>query len=82
MELVIAAAAVATGFSGYLCSLIKTLDNATPYPRLTAWNGSGTIQSGGLTIDLIAFGAVLIITLLLVLGVHQVGARVFEWACE
>lgn len=71
MELVIAAAAVATGFSGYLCSLIKTLDNATPHPRLAGWSGSGVIQSSGLNIDFIAFGAVLVITVLLVLGVQQ-----------
>jgi hypothetical protein len=31
MELIIAAAAVASGFSGYLSSLIKTLDDAGPH---------------------------------------------------
>ncbi|KAI8473742.1 MAG: amino acid permease-domain-containing protein [Monoraphidium minutum] len=71
MELVIASAAVATGFSGYLSSLIKTIDAASPAPRLAGWSGTTTIQRGGLDIDLVAAGAVLLITLLLVLGVQQ-----------
>lgn len=71
IELVIAAAAVATGFSGYLASLIKTLDTLNPNHPLANWNGSTNIISNGLTIDLVAAAAVLIITLLLVLGVQQ-----------
>lgn len=75
IELIIAAAAVATGFSGYLSSLIKNLDLIGPH-RLDNWNGSTLLYGPGangtmLTIDLVAAGAVLFITLLLVLGVQE-----------
>lgn len=73
MELVIASAAVAKGFSDYLSSLIWSLDNAGPH-LLTHWNGKFTMNSTTatgvvLTIDLVAMAAVLIITMLLVVGV-------------
>lgn len=73
MELVIASAAVAKGFSDYLASLIWSLDNAGPH-LLTHWNGKFTLSSTGangvaLTIDLVAMAAVLIIMMLLVIGV-------------
>ena len=66
---------VATGFSGYLSSLIKTLDNSGPH-RLAGWDGSTLLYSPGahgttLTIDLVAAAAVVVITLLLILGVQQ-----------
>lgn len=65
------------GFSGYLASLIMSLDQAGPH-RLTSWNGSFLLHSPGangvmLNIDLVAMGAVLIITLLLVIGVKVCG---------
>jgi len=47
MELIIASAAVATGFSGYLGSLIKQLDAVAAVHRLDGWDGSFTIQSPG-----------------------------------
>lgn len=75
MELVIASAAVAKGFSGYLSSLIKSLDQAGPH-LLEHWPGTFTIASPGakgvmLAVDPVAAGAVVVITLLLVMGVHQ-----------
>lgn len=77
MELVIAAAAVAKGFSDYLASLVLSLDQAGPH-LLTHWNGKFTLQSPGahgvmLTVDLVAMAAVVIITLLLVIGVKVCG---------
>jgi amino acid transporter len=76
MELVIAAAAVATGFSGYLSSLIKTLDGLSPSPKLGGWDGSMAFERPGLngstlSVDPLAAAAVLVITALLVLGVQQ-----------
>jgi amino acid transporter len=73
MELVIASAAVAKGFSGYFGSLIKSLDQAGPH-RLDHWSGSFALSGPGangtmLSIDLVAMAAVLIITLLLVVGI-------------
>ncbi|WIA13510.1 hypothetical protein OEZ85_007083 [Tetradesmus obliquus] len=75
IELVIASAAVATGFSGYLSALIKNLDLIGPN-RLSNWNGSTLLYGPGangnmLAIDPVAAAAVLIITALLVMGVQQ-----------
>lgn len=84
MEVVIAVAAVAKGFSEYLAILIKSLDDTGPH-RLTAWPGQDfLINSPGangvtLHLDLVAMAAVLIVTLLLVIGLevsivrHEVG---------
>lgn len=75
LELVIASAAVATGFSAYLASLIKSLDEAA-HPQLSSWDGSLLLHSPGangstLTLDLVAAGAVLLVAALLVAGVRQ-----------
>jgi hypothetical protein len=79
MELIIAAAAVATGFSGYFAALVKTLDGITHAPRLTNWPGTFTIVRPGaggadVKIDLVAMGAVLLVTALLAAGVGRAAA--------
>lgn len=74
MELVIAAAAVAKGFSDYLAALIMSLDKAGPH-LLKSWSGTFALKSPCCSIDLVAMAAVLIITLLLVIGI-KVGRAV------
>lgn len=70
MELVIAAAAVAKGFSDYLAALIMSLDKAGPH-LLKSWSGTFALKSPCCSIDLVAMAAVLIITLLLVIGIKE-----------